>query len=187
MRPGARTVDASVPIERGSLARADGNERFLLATRFLNGEAAVLDGRRLTDWLRLLTEDIEYKMPVRVTRERHAESDFSSKAFHFDEDRDTLETRVERFQTEHAWAEDPPSRTRRLVTNVVVDDVSEDEMDVVDYFLVYKARGDTTDYDLLVGEREDTLRVVDGQLRLARRWIYVDQTTLSTDSLSIFL
>ena len=37
---------------------------------------------------------------------------------HFDEDRYALDKRVERLLTEHAWTEDPPSRTRHLVTNV---------------------------------------------------------------------
>lgn len=187
MRRGTERIDAAVPVEPGAIGAADGNDRYLMATRFLTREATLLDGRRLTEWLGLLTDDVEYKMPVRVTRERHAESEFSERAFHFDEDYDTLSTRVERFQTEHAWAEDPPSRTRRLVTNVVPAAVRDDEMDVVDYLLLYKARGDSTDYDLLVGERTDTIREVDGELKLARRWIYLDQTTLPTDSLSVFL
>lgn len=187
MRARSGAVDATIGVDVDRLTALDANGRYLLATRFLNHEAAVLDAGRLEDWLTMLTEDIEYRMPVRVTRERHAESDFSDIAFHFDEDRDTLETRVDRFQTEHAWAEDPPSRTRRLVTNVVVTDVQEAALEVSDYVLVYKARGDSTEYDLLVGERADTLQLVEGQLQLANRWIYLDQTTLSTDSLSIFL
>ena len=37
---------------------------------------------------------------------------------HFDEDRYSLEKRVERLDGDHAWTEDPPSRTRHFVTNV---------------------------------------------------------------------
>jgi len=39
---------------------------------------------------------------------------------HFDEDRYSLEKRVERLEGDHAWTEDPPSRARRFVTNVRV-------------------------------------------------------------------
>ena len=163
------------------------NDRFLTATRFLNREAQLLDDRDLTAWVDLFAEDATYKMPVRVTVERDSERAFSPVAFHFDEDKDTLETRVERFHTEHAWAEDPPSRTRHLVTNVRVMETRGDEMDVRSNVLVSKARGDRTDADFLLGERHDTLRAADGTLEVAKRTIYLDQTTLNVDSLSIFL
>ena len=39
---------------------------------------------------------------------------------HFDEDHYTLGLRIERLEGRHAWTEDPPSRTRRFVTNVRV-------------------------------------------------------------------
>lgn len=36
--------------------------------QFLVWEAELLDSRRYLDWLGLFTEDIVYKMPVRVTK-----------------------------------------------------------------------------------------------------------------------
>ena len=37
---------------------------------------------------------------------------------HFDEDLYSLRKRVQRLTTDHAWTEDPPSRTRHFVTNI---------------------------------------------------------------------
>ena len=70
-------------------------------------------------WLDLLTDDVRYLMPVRVTtvrrrRVRRAEPTWPTSTRTATPSR----KRVERLLTEHAWTEDPPSRTRHLVTNV---------------------------------------------------------------------
>jgi phthalate 3,4-dioxygenase subunit beta len=76
--------------------------------QWLIEEAELLDNRRYRDWLALLTDDVVYKMPVRVTSAHSLEDSTLADMDHFDEDRYSLEKRVERFETEHAWAEDPP-------------------------------------------------------------------------------
>ena len=78
---------------------------------------------------------------------------------HFDEDRYSLMKRVERLETEHAWAEDPPSRTRRFVTNIRcwIGD-SDDELVARSNLLLFRSRGDTLGPDLLSGQRTDLLR-----------------------------
>ena len=43
------------------------DERHLRAHEFLVREAELLDQRRYREWLELLTDDIVYRMPVRVT------------------------------------------------------------------------------------------------------------------------
>lgn len=71
---------------------------------FLYDEAALLDARRHAEWLALLTEDIRYVVPVRVTTAHTLETSTSAMA-HLDEDHYSLTQRVQRFSTEHAWAE----------------------------------------------------------------------------------
>ncbi|AFK20974.1 3-phenylpropionate/cinnamic acid dioxygenase subunit beta (plasmid) [Haloferax mediterranei ATCC 33500] len=167
------------------------SERFELrleCEEFLFDEAERLDDGKLHEWLELLTDDVEYRVPRRVTRERGSEqSSFSEDGFLYREDMGTLTTRVERYDREYAWAENPPSRTRRFVSNVRVHDESDDEIRVKSNLLLYRNQGDTTEHDLLVGEREDQLRRVDGALKLARRTVYLDQTILATRNLSFFL
>ena len=43
---------------------------------FLMREAELLDERHFGEWLDLLTDDIHYNMPVRVTRGSEAASEF---------------------------------------------------------------------------------------------------------------
>lgn len=159
-------------------------------TEFLNREAQLLDDDELRDWLDLLTEDVEYRVPRRVTRERGSgRSEFSDKGFLYRDDYGTLATRVRRYENEYAWAENPPTRTRRFVSNVRVEELPDDDDDVLvrNNLMLYRNHSDTTDHDLIVGERHDRLRRVDGALRLGERTVYLDQTVLNTQNLSFFL
>jgi ethylbenzene dioxygenase beta subunit len=155
------------------------------AEEFLYREAELLDDGRFREWLDLLTEDVRYRVPVRVTRER-GESGVSAEMFHLDEDRDSLALRVDRLETGFAWAEDPPSRVRHFVTNVRPRPQG-DELAVRSNVLVYRARWDRGEHDLLSGERHDVLRPGPGGLRLAARTVVLDATTLPTLNLAIFL
>ena len=156
--------------------------------QFLFHEAQLLDDGREREWLALLADDIEYAIPVRVTKERAAGKGFSSEAFHMQEDHGMLETRIERLETEYAWAEDPPSRTRRYVTNVRAEWASTpDELLVKSNLLVYRNRHDAPTHQLIAGERHDVLRKLDGRWLIARRDVYLDQATLGTHNLAIFL
>ena len=104
----------------------------------------------------------------------------------FDEDKTTLAARVARLDTGMAWAEDPPSRTRHLVTNVEVEPCEGGgEISVYSNFLVYRSRAET-EQDFYVGTRRDVLRRVDGAWKIARRWMVLDQAVLTAKNLSIF-
>lgn len=152
---------------------------------FLYHEAELLDDGRFRDWLGLLTDDVRYRVPVRIVKERGADG-VSSEMFHLDEDRDSLELRVDRIDTGFAWAEDPPSRLRHFVTNVRVREQG-DDLAVRSSLLVYRSRWDRPAHDLLSGERHDLLRRVDeGGLRLAERTVVLDSTTLPTLNLAFF-
>lgn len=149
-------------------------------------EAELLDDNRLRDWLGLLADDVEYYMPVRATRERGAGSEFVDMA-HFEENRDQLELRVRRLETSTVWAEDPPSRTRHFISNIRVAPEGPDAARVKSNLLLYRTRGDSPSHDLLSAERQDVWRRVDGAWKLARRTILLDQSTVATHNLSIFL
>src|SRR6185312_15930910 len=87
----------------------------------------------------------------------------------FDEDIKTLTARVARLDTGMAWAEDPPSRTRHLITNIeVVHDESDFELTVYCNFIGYRSRGEMEE-DFYVGAREDRLRRIDGRWKIADR------------------
>jgi len=151
-----------------------------LCSEFLYREAEYLDDRRFRDWLQLLAEDVTYEIPIRVTRGFGIrELDFSNNGFHMKDSFRSLSMRVNRLYTEHAYAEDPPSRTTRLVTNVRVQPrASSAEIDVKSNFACYRAQGEGTEFALFMGERRDVLRPVDGHLKLAARRVLLAHTML---------
>lgn len=155
---------------------------------FLKNEAELVDDRKFDEWLEQMTDDLEYRIPIRSTRE-DPEEEFSD-TYHVDDNRYRLEKRVERLKTEYAWAEQPPARTRHFVSNVRVKDHREvngnEEIDARSNLMLYVTRGDAADPVILSGERHDVLRRTDG-LRLAKRRVLLDNTTLPLDRISIFI
>ncbi len=164
-----------------------GDPAHLAAHQFLVEEAALLDAADYAGWLELLCEDIRYVMPVRVMTARGAGFDSLSDMAHFDEDMYALRKRVQRLATDHAWTEDPPSRTRHFVTNVRTFRAAPGELRVQSALLLFRSRGDTREADLLSAGRADLLRETADGLRLARREITVDESVLRTQNLAVFL
>jgi phthalate 3,4-dioxygenase beta subunit len=164
-----------------------GDPAHLAAHQFLVEEAALLDAADYAGWLELLAEDIRYVMPVRVTTARGAGFDTLAGMGHFDEDLYALRKRVQRLATDHAWTEDPPSRTRHFVTNVRTFRDASGELQVQSGLLLFRSRGDTREADLLSAGRTDLLRATADGLRLARREITVDESVLRTQNLAVFL
>jgi phthalate 3,4-dioxygenase beta subunit len=165
-----------------------GDPRHQQALQFLVDEAYLLDAQEYGAWLETLTVDVHYLMPVRVTTGRGAGFDVAHGMSHYDEDRYSLGRRVARFATEHAWAEDPPSRLRHHLSNVrTFATDNPEELRVQSAVLLFRSRGDTREPDLLSVGREDVLRQVDGRLLLARRLITVDESVLRMQNLAVFL
>jgi 3-phenylpropionate/cinnamic acid dioxygenase small subunit len=161
--------------------------------QFLYREADLLDERRYEDWLDLFTDDVRYWMPMRRNVPRdELEREFTREGLDvnwFDEGKDTLVRRVKQILTGVHWAEEPPSRICHMLSNVQVLTMrpaeSPTEVTVKSRFLVYRNRVQT-ETDFLVGKREDVLRRVDGQWRIARRKIVLDQNVLLSKNLTLF-
>jgi biphenyl 2,3-dioxygenase beta subunit len=155
---------------------------------FYYEEAAMLDERRYRDWLALFTDDAHYWMPIRrTTTAKETGGEFSSPdgMAYFDDDRATLEIRVRKLESGYSWSEDPPSRTRRFITNVrVLADLGH-ELTVECNFHLYRTRLES-DVDSWIGLRRDVLRRVGGSFRIAGRKIFLDQTVLFSRNLSSF-
>lgn len=156
--------------------------------RFLFDEAALLDAHRYDDWLDLFADDATYFVPIRRTRmQREADQVFTrpgEMAF-FDDTKPLLAGRVAKLTTGRSWSEDPPSRTRRLLTNLRVtgDDGTQIRIEV--NFLLYRTRLNSQE-DTWIGSRHDTLRRTDDGLRIAARTVFLEQTVLLARNLSNF-
>ena len=172
----------------GRIRIPSGDPAYATVVDFLYDEAALLDDRDHRGWLDLITPDIHYLVPVRITSPHTLADSTLDDMAHFDEDLYSLEKRVARLETEHAWAEDPPSRTRRFVTNIRCwEGDTAGEIVARSNLLVFRSRGDLLGPDLLSGQRTDVLRRTDDGLRLARREVLLDESVLRTQNLAIFL
>lgn len=159
---------------------------FVAIQRFLYHEAALLDRRDYAAWLDLLTDDIAYRITAQVAR--RAEAGIGEYAI-VDENAASLTLRVAQIaDPKLTLAENPPSLTRRFVSNIqAVHAPPPDTYAVETNLLVYRSRVTAPEGGFYVGERRDLLRRTDGELRLAGRHVRLDQTILYDGSMSTLL
>jgi 3-phenylpropionate/cinnamic acid dioxygenase small subunit len=169
--------------------------------QFLFREARLLDDWKFREWLGLLADDIRYWMPsmgrryrahskaiALINAEHCSEREFSSESelAILDETKESLEKRIARLESGMAWAEDPPSHTCRIISNVVVTEADSDtQLTVHSNFVLYRTRGES-EQDFYVGRRQDSLRWVNGDWRIAYRKILLPQHVLAAKNASNF-
>ncbi|AGU14805.1 hypothetical protein CARG_03265 [Corynebacterium argentoratense DSM 44202] len=160
-------------------------------TRFLFDEADLVDNMDWDAWLECMHPDIYYWAPVRenrVYRERKHEFYEKGTSVYFEENWEYLRQRVFRLQTQKAWAEEPASRSRHLVSNVRVDARGDGNFDVRSNVLVYRSRGERYQ-DHITYERRDII-VKDETAPLGflvlEREIRFDMATILIKNLSLF-
>jgi len=139
---------------------------------FLYAEAALLDEWRLQEWLELLTEDVTYAVPATDV----PEGDAKSTLFLIADDALRVHSRVRQLLGKSAWAENPRSRTRRLISNVRIRETDGETIRVTANFVVYRMRMDQV--DTYVGRYEYTLVQRDGQLKIRERKAILDLEAL---------
>ena len=162
---------------------------------FYYDEAAMLDERRFGEWLGLLHEDVVYFMPMRRNvkfglHEERENTRIDEGISWFNEDKWTLEKRVEQILTGVHYAEEPLSRVAHLVTNVQVraalpSAAEAREIETSCRFHIYQNRVEHEQYSF-VGRRYDTLVREAGRLLLKRREILLDQNVLLAKCLTAF-
>ncbi|WP_236719603.1 3-phenylpropionate/cinnamic acid dioxygenase subunit beta [Neobacillus mesonae] len=157
-------------------------------SQFYHQEAYFLDHRMYKEWFDLLTDDVKYRMPLRVTKERRDGSDIVDEMTYFEETKKSLETRVQRLYTNSAWVDDPPTRQRHYITNIMITPSAvSDEYNVRTYFFYKRSRASELQTEEIMGEREDVIRKEEGKWKISQRTIYPDQTVLTVMNLGMFL
>ena len=168
--------------------------------QFYYKEARLLDDRCFQQWLALVDESIEYSMPTRFvpqpdTKLQDTEA-FLSVDRELERDRDGLgsplrhdgylETFVRTFRCfkANAWAESPPPRTRRFITNIEVIPLEDDCYQTYSNFhMFYSHRG--ADNHTYTGGRRDILKAVDGGFKLLKREIILDMDIITVPTLAL--
>jgi p-cumate 2,3-dioxygenase subunit beta len=152
---------------------------------FLFHEAALLDAWKLDEWLALLTDDARYRVPSNDA----PDADPASALFLIADDIHRIRGRVARLKDPQAHAEFPHSRTRRMITNVRIEelvsgthsefvpDTNSSEITVHANFTVHRfRRGEQVSQ--FVGQYRYRLRRVDGALKIALREAILDSQEL---------
>jgi 3-phenylpropionate/cinnamic acid dioxygenase small subunit len=172
------------------------NDALRAAEQLLYHEARLLDERRFAEWLALWTDDATYWIPTRTARAASAEEPFvpveselapAGGVAWMQETKGHLSLRVVRLGTARAWGENPPSRTRRFVTNVELEPGdAPGEWRAYSNLLLHRSRR-AGDEHWLTAQRRDRLRAHEGALLLAERKIVLDCAVLPAPNLGVFL
>ena len=163
-------------------------------------EARLLDGREYQKWLALCAPEIRYIVPGRgnplvdnglrgqeamIAVENELEGRESDGLPIRDETLPYLMVRVERAFKPNSWAENPPARTRRIIGNVEILEVSDDQLAVTSNFHLHYSRPGTPSF-LYAGQRRDVLRRGEEGLRIASREIVMDLADITFPTLGLF-
>jgi p-cumate 2,3-dioxygenase beta subunit len=150
---------------------------------FLYHEAALLDAWKLDEWLQLLTDDATYRVP---SNDR-PDADPANTLFTVADDIRRIRARVLRLKDKNAHAEYPPSRTRRMISNVRLVERSGADLKVEANFVVYRYRRDERIREY-VGHYRFGLRVEAGAFKIKSREAVLDAMELgSLGSVSFIL
>jgi p-cumate 2,3-dioxygenase subunit beta len=136
-------------------------------------EASLLDEWRLGEWLELLTPDVTYLVPSTDAREGDPATTLSIIA----DDAARLRARVDQLLGKYCWSESPPSRTRRLISNVRIRSRAPNGvLEVSANFAVYRFRHEVM--EVYVGRYDYTLLWAEGGLKIRSRKAILDLESL---------
>jgi len=127
--------------------------------RFLYEEARLMDEQQYDAWEALWTDDAIYWVPCNaddIDPTRHVSIIY--------DDRARIGHRIARLKSGEACAQDPPSRLRRLISNIEITEAEHGDLEVRSNFLVIEVRQDQR---IWAGATIHRLRQVDGRLKMA--------------------
>jgi 3-phenylpropionate/cinnamic acid dioxygenase small subunit len=166
--------------------RAVDEHLYVEIQRFLFREALLLDRRDYAAWFAMISDDIRYTVTAAVSRDAGASAvDYSI----VDENLVGLKSRIDQVSNPRLTrAENPPSMTRRVVSNVeAYHAAAPGEFATTSYLLAYRSRPSAPEGGFYVAERQDLLRKVDSGWHLARRSVRLDHVMLFDGALSTLL
>lgn len=135
-------------------------------------EAHLLDTWRLNEWFELMAEDGRYEVPATDVHD-----DDSEALAIISDDTERLRQRVEQLLGNIMWCENPRSRTHRMIGNVLVDRVTDGQLDVFANFIIHRFGNGRT--DKFVGKYRYVLVPAGDSFKIRRRTVLLDHETLN--------
>lgn len=141
---------------------------------FLYHEADLLDSWQLEEWLGLFEPGATYQIPATDM----PDGDSATSLFLVADDWVRIQARVKRLLSRNAHVENPPSRNRRMISNVRVAAGAEPAtLSVRANFVVFRVRRETN--DIYVGRYDHVVAIdADHRYRFRRRKAILDLDAL---------
>jgi benzoate/toluate 1,2-dioxygenase subunit beta len=147
---------------------------------FLYLEARRMDEHAYDDWLALWADDALYWVPANrddIDPEREVSIVYA--------DRPRLEDRIARLKSGAAYAQDPPSRMRRIVSNVEVEEEADGEIIVYANFLLTELRRHRQ--TMFAGRTIHKLRPEQGSFKIVSKKVELLNNDEVIDNLSFLI
>ena len=154
---------------------------------FLIEEAHLLDSGQFKQWVDLLADDVLVSMPVRQSLSRKRGDD-RGRLYWLRDDKEALSFKALRYLGDSAWCEDPPSRIRRMITNLRLHETATPgEYLAQSYLLLQRNSGSQHTFASFSARRDDILRRSGSGWLIARREILVDQAVIGMPNLGFMI
>jgi p-cumate 2,3-dioxygenase beta subunit len=139
---------------------------------FLYEEAELLDEWKLDEWVALFTVDAISQVPALDDPTR----DPDNSVFLVADDLPRIKSRVRQLLGDTAWAENPRSLTRRLITNVRITAIAGETIRVTANFFIQRCRMERI--STFAGQYRYTLIRHGDSFKIAQRIVILAQDTL---------
>ena len=150
------------------------------AEDLLYREARLLDDLRHQEWLAMLDENATYWIPCNGEG-----TDPNREISLVFDDKHRLTDRIGRLQSGLAHAQNPPSKTKRLVSNVQIENATENTATILSGFILYELRRGKE--RVFAGRYEHRLHLVDGTWKIASKKIVLMNNDEVIDNLTFIV
>ena len=148
--------------------------------QFIYYEADLMDEHRYDEWLALWTDDALYWVPSGGD-----DIDPKREISLIYDDRVRLQVRITRLKSGFAHAQEPKSRMRRVVSNIVTKEAENGDIDVFSNFLLIELRRGKQ--DTFAGRTVHRLRPDNGSFRLASKKVLLVNNDEHIDNLTFLI
>ena len=134
---------------------------------FLYREARYADEFLLDEWEGLLTDDFHYWVPA-----GRIEGDPAKQLAYLNDNRARVATRIRQLQTGKRLSQLPTSPMRRILSNIEGQQEAADQISGKANFVIYELAAQSTgELRVWPGQSQYQLRRLQGELRMAAKWI----------------
>ena len=147
---------------------------------FLYREARLMDEHAYDEWLSLWAEDLLYWVPCNaddIDPQRHVSIIYDTRPF--------LEDRIERLKSGVAYAQEPKSRLRRVVSNIEIEEGDNGEVTVYSNFNLTELR--RSRQDTFAGRTIHKLRPQDSGFKITYKKVLLVNNDEVIDNLTFLI